>query len=188
LIKSFFYLNLLVFLYSCAYSFSSLKNPWKQEDINTVSVNIFKNNTFEKDIEIFFTNALRSELNNRASQLVYKNNNADATFEGTVLSVSINPAGRIYGTKATEAQGGLADKRVLATSYSITVSVNVKLRKNSNKKVLWQNTFTKTTSFTSGSFTDEDQLTNVFIKESSKVEAIRELANLMMQTLLDTVF
>jgi len=180
-------LNLLLLLYSCSYGFSNLKNPWKEEGVNTVTVSIFKNNTFEKDIEIYFTNALRSELNTRSTELIYSNSNPDAVFEGKITNVSINPAGRIYGTKSTELQGGLADKRVLAVSYNVSVSVNIKLIKLSNKKILWQNNFTNTTSFNSGSFTNEDQITNVFIKDSSKEEAIKNLATLMMQTIIDTV-
>lgn len=177
----------MIFLNSCGYGFSSLKNPWINDNISTVSVNIFKNNTFENDIEIFFTNALRTELSTRNTTLKYKSSNTDAYFEGTVLSIIINPAARVYGTTSTESAGGLPDKRVLAISYTLTVTINIKLIRNLDKKVLWNQNFTKSSSFNSGSYTDANQIKNVFIKDSSKKEAIRDLSDIICQSAVDTM-
>lgn len=177
---------IFLFILSCGYGFSNLKNPFVKDGVTSVSVPIFTNNTFEKDIEIYFTNALRTELNTRNTELKYKENNADAILSGVVQSVTITPAGKIYGTSATEDAGGLPNRRVLATSYNVTVSINLKLIKEG--KVLWNNNFSQAISFNSGSFTDEnDQVSNVLIKENSKQDAIRDLSDTIMQTVVDSL-
>lgn len=183
--KNFVFIFLI--LTSCGYGFSNLKNPFLKDGVNSVSVPIFNNNTFEKDIEIFFTNALRTELNSRNSELKYKASDADAILKGVVKSVTIKPAGKIFGTTSTENNEGLPNRRVLATSYIITASINVQLLVK-QEKVLWSNNFSKAISFNSGSYTDADnQVTNVLIKSNAKLDAIKDLSETIMQAVVDSL-
>lgn len=183
-LKKFIYLTL--FIYSCGYGFSNLKNPFLKEGVHSVSVPIFNNNTFEKDIEIFFTNSLRTELSSRKTELKYKASEADAILRGTINSITINPAGKIYGTKTTEDAGLLSNKRVLANSYNLIVSINLKLVKA--EKILWNNNFSNSISFNSGSYTDEyNQVSNVLIKSNAKQNAIKDLSEKIIQSAVDSL-
>jgi uncharacterized protein YfaS (alpha-2-macroglobulin family) len=87
----------IIFLNSCGYGFSSLKNPWVEENVNTVSVNIFKNKTFENDIEI-----RRKELTevnkgllDSAEKLAIKNKKIQASDLVEVLSIDHTTACRL---------------------------------------------------------------------------------------------
>jgi hypothetical protein len=174
-------------LTGCGYGFTSLKNKWEKDDVNTVNVPIFANKTMEGGAEVQFTNALRMYFKSRSGKLKLVRSNGDAYIKGSVDSISLSPAGVIYGTQATEDAGGLSNRRVLAISYVITTNVTLQMIRAKDQKVLWSQSFSQSQSMSSGSFTDERRSSNVFIKESAKGEAIRDLANLTMRFAVDSL-
>jgi len=177
----------VLILTGCSYGFASLKNRWEKDGVNTVNVPIFANKTMEGGAEAQYTNALRMYLKSRSGKLKLVRSNGDAYIEGIVTSITLSPSGAIYGTPETEAAGGLSNRRVLAISYVISVSVSLQLIRNKDKKTLWSQSFSQSQSMESGSFTDERRSSNVFIKESAKGEAIRELADLTMRFAVDSL-
>lgn len=178
---------LLVILSSCGYGFTSLKNPYEKKGIRTVSVDIFKNKTIEGGVEVYFTDALRLYLVSRSGKLELVRSGADAYIEGEVNSVVLTPASIQMGTAATEAEGGLPAERLLATTYTVTVNVKLKMIRTKDKTVLWQNSFSQSQTMNSGSYTDERSTSNVFIKESNKRETLRILSDQMMLFAVDSL-
>ena len=171
----------ILILSCCSYSFTSLKNPWEKKGVKTISVPVFENKTMEAGAEVYFTNSLRTYLLSRSGKLKLLNQNADARITGSLKSVTVTPASRIYGTTDTERSGGLANNRILAISYTLVAVVELKLIRNKDEKVLWSNSFSQSINMDSGSFTDERKSTNVFIKESKKQEGLRDLADQTMK-------
>jgi len=179
--------SLLILINACSYGFTSLKNPWEKEGIKTVYVPMFQNKTIEGGAEVSFTNALRFYIESRSGKLKLVNSNGDAHIEGEVSTVTLTPAGIQFGTAATEAAGGLANERLLAVSYTITVKVTLKMIRDRDGKVLWTNVFSQAKSMKSGSYTDDRSSSDVFIKEAEKRQAIKDLADTMMIFAVDSL-
>jgi len=179
--------SLLILINACSYGFTSLKNPWEKQGIQTVSVPMFQNKTTEGGAEVAFTDSLKYYFESRSEKLKLVNGSGDAHIEGEVTSVTLTPAGIQFGTAATEAAGGLANERILAISYTITIKVTLKLVRNRDDKILWTNVFSQAQSMDSGTYTDERSTSDVFIKEANKRQAIKDLANAMMTFAVDSL-
>ena len=178
---------LLVVLSACSYGFTSLKNPYEKQGIKTVSVPIFKNKTIEGGAEVFFTDSLRLYLVSRSGKLELARSNGDAYIDGEVSNITLVPASIQMGTAATEAAGGLPADRLLATTYTLTATVKLKMIRAKDEKVLWTNSFSQSQTMNSGSYTDERETSNVFIKESNKRAAIQSLSDQMMKFAVDSL-
>lgn len=183
--------SLLILLFSivssCSYKFARLGNPWEKEGIKTVSIPVFYNKTFTEGIETDFTNALRLYLDARSSSLKLKNSNADGKIIGEIKKIVLRPAGVKFGTESTQSAGGVPNNRLLASSYSVIVYVNLKLIRNSDEKILWSKNFAQGRSMASSTYTDVRSTSNAFIKESNKKEAIKELSDSMMKYAVDSL-
>ncbi len=178
---------LLVVLSACSYGFTSLKNPWEKKGVKTVSVAVFKNKTIEPGAEVFFTDFLRQYLVSRSGKLELVRDNGDAYIQGEVTSISVIPASIQMGTAATEASGGLPADRLLAATYTLTVTVNLKMIRAKDNKLLWSNAFSQSLTMDSGTFTDTRRTSDVFIKESNKRATIQKLADQMMLFAVDSL-
>lgn len=117
-------------LTGCAYRLGSpdrsLPGGYRQ-----VFVPIFKNRSLEPGIEVSFTNALIQEFERAHIGRIVEANQAEVIAEGTIEGVSYSPAG--LSTKKTGAN--------LAAQYQILIRVNLVLRRNSDKSILWQGVF-----------------------------------------------
>lgn len=178
---------LLLLLNACSYGFTALKNPWEKEGVNTVEIPLLKNKTSEIGAEVPFTNSLRLYMESRSPKLKFVTSNGDAYIDGEVAGIVLRPAGIQFGTEATEAAGGLPKERLLAISYTITANIRLSLVRKVDNKVLWTNTFSQARTMKSGSYTDQRSSSNVFIKESEKREALKQLADLMMLFAVDSL-
>ncbi len=178
---------LLVILSSCSYNFTALKNPYEKQGVKNVAVPMFKNKTIEGGAEVPFTDSLRLYLVSRSGKLELVRTGADAYIEGEVTNITLTPASIQMGTTATEAAGGLPADRLLATTYTITATVKLKMIRTKDDKVLWTNSFSQAQTMNSGSYTDQRETSNVFIKESNKRAAIQSLADLMMKFAVDSL-
>ena len=177
----------LILINACSYGFTSLKNPWEKQGVNTVSVPMFQNKTVEGGAEVSFTDSLRYFIESRSGKLKLVNGSGDSHIEGEVTNITLTPAGIQFGTAATEAAGGLANERLLAISYTITVKVSLKLVRDRDGKVLWTNVFSQAKSMNSGTYTDQRSSSDVFIKETNKRQAIKDLADAMMLFAVDSL-
>jgi hypothetical protein len=178
---------LFSFLSTCSYKFARLGNPWEKEGIKTVSIPVFYNKTFTESIETDFTNALRLYIDTRSSDLKLVNSNADGKIIGEIKSITLRPAGVKFGTESTQEAGGVPKNRLLASTYSVVASVNLKLIRNSDGKILWQKSFAQGKSMASSTYTDVRATSNAFIKESNTKETIRELSDSMMKYAVDSL-
>lgn len=174
-------------MFSCGYGFSSLKNRWEAKGINTIEVPVFNNLTLESGAEVFFTNALRLYLTSRSGKLQFVRSNADAIIEGVVKSVTLSPAGVLLGTEQTQASGGVPSGRILAQTYLMTATIELKMVRVRDKKEMWRTALTQSRSLNSGTFTDERRSSNMFIRESNKQAALLELSDQMMKYAVDSL-
>jgi hypothetical protein len=187
MLKVNFLASLLIIISACGYGFTSLKNPWEKQGIKTVYVPMFKNKTIEGGAEVPFTDSLRFYIESRSGKLKLVNSGGDAYIDGEVTSVTLTPGSIQFGTAATEAAGGLPNERLLAATYTVTIKVNLKMIRESDSKVLWTNSFSQAISMASGTYTDERSSSDVFIKETNKRQAIKDLADRMMTFAVDSL-
>lgn len=123
-------------LSSCAYRLGSpdrsLPGGYRQ-----VFVPIFKNRTQEPGIEVSFTNNLIQEFERAKIARVTDASQAEILVEGVIESVE-------YNKSATDLTSpDMPTGTVLATSYQIVVRTHIRLRRNSDKSVLWEGSFSR---------------------------------------------
>lgn len=111
-------------VHGCAgYRFASDYNHLPP-DVRSISIPFFKNNTYESNIEVYFTNALINEfIKNKQFSVLPKG--GDATLYGTVKDYR---AGSISYS---------AEDR--ATEYRGYVTLELTLKRNDTGEVLWRN-------------------------------------------------
>jgi hypothetical protein len=182
-----FLASLLIIINACGYGFTSLKNPWEKKGIKTVSVPMFQNKTIENGAEVPFTDYLRFYIESRSGKLKLVNSGGDAYIVGEVINVTLTPGSIQFGTAATEAAGGLPNERLLAATYTVTITVRLKMIRTKDDKELWTSTFSQATSMASGTYTDSRSSSDVFIKETNKRAAISTLADQMMTFAVDSL-
>lgn len=98
----------------------------------TIAVPVFKNMTHETGAEVYFTNAMIRELERARIGTVTDKDIAQVTLEGIVDSI--------------EYLGGAQDSRgsiVLNTTVQIVANATIRLRRNSDQRVLWESSFRK---------------------------------------------
>lgn len=96
-----------------------------------VFIPIFKNKSQEPSIEVAFTNALIQEFERARIGRVVEASQAEVVAEGTIESVTYTAGGI-----SAQSSGS-----ILASQYQILVQVNLVLRRNSDKSILWTGVF-----------------------------------------------
>jgi hypothetical protein len=106
-----------------------------------IAVPVFKNNTHESGIEVFFTNSLVREIERSRIGSVTDKASSQVTLEGSIDSIVYSGSAPIVGddTNAT----GLPSGTFLNSQTNITVNTTLRLRRNSDGKVLWEASFSK---------------------------------------------
>jgi hypothetical protein len=105
----------------------------------TVAIPVFKNKTMEAGIETYFTNALVREFERGRVGRVTAKSDAQTTLEGSIDSV-----GYVVTTQVINGQSGgefLLPNMLLNTEYRILLLATLRLRRNSDQKVLWEGAF-----------------------------------------------
>jgi len=125
--------SLIAFLFSgCAYSggFGARALPG---GYTLLSVPTFKNQTQEAGAEVYFTNAIRRELERSKRVKLENRSESQATLEGSLERV------QYFVTDQRKAEPGnfLPPGTVLNTSYRILVTTRLVLRRNSDQSILW---------------------------------------------------
>ena len=123
-------------LSGCAYHFGNtdrvLPGGYKQ-----VTIPIFKNYTQEPGIEVAFTNALIRQFETAQVARVVDPNQAEVIIEGEInapadqqmyLAATPNPILNPVGT-------------VLAPAYLIQLGVHIRIKRRSDKSVIWEGSF-----------------------------------------------
>lgn len=130
-------------VFGCAYHLGD-----SERDIpggyRTVAVPVFKNNTSETGIEVYFTNAMIREFERSRIGKVTEKSQAQTTLEGVIDSVDYVAGSELSNADKDVWPGGkkpLPDHTVLVTEYRILLTASLKLLRNSDKTVLWSGTF-----------------------------------------------
>ena len=109
-----------------------------------VAVPVFKNLTQETGTEVYFTNALITELERSNIVSVADKSVAQVTIEGTIKSITYTPSSQ---TRAADARY-LPAGTVLTTEYYVNVDVDLVAKRNSDQKVVWTSQFKSRRSYT----------------------------------------
>lgn len=112
----------------------------------TVAIPVFQNKSMEAGIESPFTNALVREFERGRVGRVTSKSEAQTTLEGTIDAVTYvvttqlnknQPGGAFLGSDTSP---NTANK-LLNTEYRILLATTLRLRRNSDQKILWEGTF-----------------------------------------------
>jgi len=176
--KQFFAAFVLVILVSaCAYHprFGKRQIPG---GYRSIAVPVFKNNTHEAGVEVFFTNAFIREMQRSKIGLVSNRDSAQVTVEGVVDSVAYLPGSLV---QAGDPNAKLLRGTALNQTYRVIVVSTLRLRRNSDQKILWEGAFTKESIYYTPRI-DIEPLTgaNALYNHSARYQNIEFLAADMM--------
>lgn len=99
----------------------------------TVAVPVFKNLTHETGVETYFTNAMIRELERARIGVITDKDSAQVTLEGIVDTIEYLGAAQEAGKNSV----------VLNTTVQIVANTTIRLRRNSDQRVLWEASFRK---------------------------------------------
>ncbi len=159
------FISLVVFATTgCAYHYG-IADRALPGGYRMVAVPVFKNSTPEVGIEVPFTNAMIRELQRtRVGQLADKNS-AQVTLEGTIDSVQyletvqvvpqpVSTSGQSSGPAVgnvllpqPQSQPSIVNGEVLNSQYRILLQATLRLRRNSDQKIIWSGTFNNERSY-----------------------------------------
>jgi len=91
---------------SCGYNVG----PTFPEEVRTVAVPMFKNETYRRDIEIQLTEAVQAEIKQRTHFVLAKEPNADTRLSGRIISINKRVLGETGFDDPRELQYSLAIK------------------------------------------------------------------------------
>lgn len=149
-----------------------------------VAVPVFKNLTQETGTEVYFTNALITELERSKVVNVSDKANAQVTLEGTITSITYTPSSQ---TRHAESKY-LPDGTALTTEYYINVDVNLVARRNSDQKVVWSSNFQNRRSYTAPRIGIRSlNSSNALYNHSARYQNIQAMANDMMTEAHDRI-
>ena len=164
------------FLSGCAYHLGAAdrKFPGGYE---YVAVPVFKNMTQETGTEVYFTNALVTELERSKIVNIADKSAAQVTVEGTIRSITYTPSSQ---TRASDARY-LPTGTVLTTEYYINVDVNLVAKRNSDQKVIWTSAFQSRRSYTAPRIGLRSlNSSNALYNHSARYQNIQAMATDMM--------
>ncbi|MCC7403852.1 MAG: LptE family protein [Bdellovibrionales bacterium] len=102
-----------------------------------VAIPVFKNKTPEVGIETYFTNELIRQFARSGVARVVERSDAAVTLEGVIENLTFE-----RGAKSTQKEiTHLPLGTVLTTEYRVLVTTRLRLRRNSDDKVLWESVF-----------------------------------------------
>jgi hypothetical protein len=194
---AFFVLSCLIFSGCASYPFGagarSLPGGYDK-----ISVPIFKNLTAEPGIEPFFTASLIEEMNRGHKAKVTDRTDAQVIMEGEIASVRYDQGPMVsndHSGPAPFAQtkdasgkitGGLPDSTVIVTSYRITVTVNLILRRISDSSILWSGDFKGEQQYSAPQITNEvTNASNPLYNQSARQLTLKVISRAMMTEAYD---
>lgn len=140
---------------------------------HAIAVPVFKNQSRETGAEVYFTNAIIRELERSRIGVVTTKENSQVTLEGIVDSIVFDNG------NAFDAGPGSS---VLGTTVRTIATVTLRLRRNSDQRVLWENAFTKESNYTPPKILKIQELTaaNALYNQSARYQNIELIAADMM--------
>jgi hypothetical protein len=138
-----------VALYSgCAFSLNGASTV----GLKTVNVEFFENNALfvVNNLSQQFTEALKSRIRSQTALSIVRTGEADATFSGAITSYTITPV----SVQATNN----SNTPPIANASRLSITVKVKYNNQADKKLSFEQEFTKTADFTGDIASQEQNL------------------------------
>jgi len=137
----------------------------------TVAVPVFKNNTHEAGVEVYFTNAMIRELERSQIGVVTDRKHAQVTLEGIIDSIEYVGGAPVAGPGSS----------ILNSTVQVIATATLRLRRNSDQKVLWEAAFRKELQYYSPQIKIEEiSSANATYNHSARYQNIETIANDMM--------
>lgn len=169
--------------FSCAYKLSNAVDKLPG-GVTTIAVPLFKNDSKEPNIEVYFTNSFKNEvLRFGRINLVNSESQAEAVVTGVIKSVKIVSDESVIESKnATYLPYGT----VLATQVKVTVTVAMKMTEVKTQKVLWSGDYEQSKNYTPPQLTlPVINSANNLYNLSERRQTLETLSKDMMQLALD---
>ncbi len=149
---------------------------------------MFKNLSDQVDAEKYFTEAIVRDFDRSRVAKVVGLRQAPIVLDGTITSITYTPDAYIYAGNTESNTIDLPVNTVLASSYRCSVNVNIKIRRKSDNKIIWQGDFSDEREYQAPQIglaviNSADPLYN----HSAHNEVVEQLANDMMQTAHDRI-
>lgn len=167
----------------CAYRLSNQVDTFPG-GVKRIQIPVFKNISPEPGVEVFFTEALKSEvLRSGYASIVNAEQDSDAVLEGTVTSVLIDSDSSVIESNRTTY---LPSGTVLSAKVSLTVTVSLILRRKLSQEILWSSEFFQAKEYTPPQITLPTLNTaNNLYNVSAKRQTLTSLSSEMMQLAFD---
>lgn len=154
-----------VMLGACGYRISSMYSGTLPGNVRRISIPVFQNDTGEEDIEVFFTQSLRTRVASNPSVTLVASGSSQAVLKGHIRRVSSYPLATPVGE----------DRSVYVALWRITVVVDVRLEVAETGEVLWAGTgFTGVEEYMAAA--------TAVATESGRRAAVARLASRLMAT------
>ncbi|MBT4760333.1 MAG: hypothetical protein HOO06_01435 [Bdellovibrionaceae bacterium] len=115
--------------YHLGYGNRELKGGYKE-----LAIPMFTNRTKDVQVEVYFTNALIREFNRSKVANITKSHVAPVTVEGFIRKIKVE-------RQSPSGSSELPGDTTLAASYRIIMNVDLRLRRNSDHKIIWSSQF-----------------------------------------------
>lgn len=177
------FFGICIILSGCAYKLSN-KVDSLPNNIKSVYVPVFKNDSAETMVEAYFTDSLKSEvLRSGYAHVSNSENEADAVLLGTVQSVEITTDEQVIESKDTLY---LPKDSVLSSKAKIKIKVQIVLKKKYSSEVLWSGEYAQASDYTPPQITlPTVNSANNLYNLSARKQVIQTMSKEMMQLAFD---
>jgi hypothetical protein len=182
----------LLILFSVSFSIASCAYRWGFREravpggYKQVAVPIFKNKSPEVGIETDFTNALVREFERSQVARVTGKDVAPVRIDGTIESVVITASAG--GLQGGTTNNPLPTDAVLRTEYQVVVTTKIKLRRQSDEKIIWEGSFSDQKNYQAPRIGEPVvNSANATYNESARHHTISQVAEEMMVDVHDRI-
>ena len=176
---------IIFFTLSCAHNLSMTKNSMPG-GVKKINIPLFKNESREPGIEIYFTNSLKTEAIKAHLSLQDEENNSEAVFYGTITSMDVIVVDESIMEASKNSSFLLPSETVLAATYTVKATINLVLKKRGSSEVLWSGSFTQARNYSAPIITlPVTNTANPLYNLSAKRQTLDILSREMMQEAFD---
>ena len=164
---------------SCAYrmGLQGRSLPGKYSDL---AIPIFKNKTHEVGIEVDFTNALIKEFKRSKVAKIRNQKESAIWLEGTIEGLEYLGIGEVAYTESGN------ELYKTGAAYRVLLRANIKLRRRSDRKVIWESGFTEEKVYNAPQVLPEPlNSANALYNHSARKISIQSIAKDMMAEVHD---
>jgi len=170
-------------LLGCAHKLSASSSALPG-NVKIIQIPLFKNDSGEVGAETAFTNSLKTEaLRSKFVRLKNEVADVEAILKGHIKSIEVIAEESVIEAKNTKY---LPSETVLATSYKVSVNIELNLIKKGSTEVLWSGSFSQAKSYAAPQITlPVINTANALYNHSAKRQTLDALSKEMMQAAFD---